>query len=107
MVAFPRTNGQAMVFHGLHLLCPHGEPRNPQGPHIRCELPTSGLRDLSVDGPHPQPAVSRTRPGRRVAERSDLALHTPPPPWEGPPRKARGHLVRMVISSGNQSAFAR
>src|SRR5947199_10607457 len=89
MVAFPRTNGQAMVLHGLHFLCPHGEPRNPQGPHVRCELPTSGLRDLSVDGPHPQPAVSRTRPGRRVAERSDLALHTPPPPWEGPPRKAR------------------
>src|SRR5881392_1432926 len=90
MVAFPRTNGQAMVLHGLHFLCPHGEPRNPQGPHVRCELPASGLRDISVDGPHPQPAVSRTRPGRRVAERSDLALHTPPPPWEGPPRKARG-----------------
>src|SRR5437870_8506290 len=55
MVAFPRTNGQAMVLHRLHFLCPHGEPRNPQGPHVRCELPTSGLRDVSVDGPHPQP----------------------------------------------------
>src|SRR5205809_6799328 len=98
MVAFPRTNGQAMVLHGLHFLCPHGEPRNPQGPHVRCELPASVLRDVSVDCPDPEPRVSWTRPGRPVAERSALAIHTPPPPWDGPTRKASVPLVRNVIS---------
>src|SRR5439155_21406828 len=101
MVAFHRTNGQAMVFHGLHLLCPHGEPRNPQSPHIRCELPTSRLRDLSVDCPPPQPAVSPTSTRLSALRSVPIFPSTLRPPQGRDHRgKHAGYRVPRIISSG-------